>query len=91
MTSHYEALRSQALGDPAANGMGRGLALFLRRGLTAWLALCQELLTRADDEQRRQRQPAWPATQTALPPGAGAELVRALASMALAATREEEA
>ena len=86
LAHRYEELRAQALGEPAIVGTGRGLALFLRRGLVAWLTLCQELLARSDDEPRRRS--AWSADATVLPSATQRDVVRALASMALAATQK---
>jgi hypothetical protein len=86
LARRYEELRAQALGEPATLGTGRGLTLFLRRGLVAWLALCQELLARNEDEPKRRS--AWSASPTALPSATQSEVVRALASMALAAAQK---
>jgi len=33
----YEQLRRDAIGRPTYSGEGLGLALFLRRGMTAWM------------------------------------------------------
>lgn len=86
LVRRYEELRAQALGEPATLGTGRGLALFLRQGLVAWLALCQELLAHSEDEPRLRS--AWSASRPALPSATQSDVVRALASMALAAAQK---
>jgi len=42
MTNEYEAMRSQVTGCTACT-TPRGLALFMRRGLAAWLKMCSSL------------------------------------------------
>jgi len=37
LVAHYEQLRRDATGVSARGGGGSGLALFLRRGMTAWM------------------------------------------------------
>jgi hypothetical protein len=37
LTSRYEALRRQALGQPCAIPRGQGLALLMRSGMRAWM------------------------------------------------------
>jgi hypothetical protein len=43
MTHEYEAMRSQVTGGAAGTTTTLGLALFMRRGLTAWLKMCSSL------------------------------------------------
>ena len=42
LTAHYEQLRRDAMSQPAHGGGGLGLALFLRRGMTAWMQAWSE-------------------------------------------------
>jgi hypothetical protein len=37
LVAHYERLRRDALGSPCPGDGGFGLALFLRRGMAAWI------------------------------------------------------
>ena len=37
LTAHYEQLRRDAMSRSSRSGGGLGLALFLRRGMTAWM------------------------------------------------------
>ena len=43
MTQGYEALRCQATGDGVPSATPRGLALLLRSGVGAWMAVWQQL------------------------------------------------
>ena len=43
MTQGYEALRRQATGDGVPSATPRGLALLLRSGVGAWMAVWQQL------------------------------------------------
>jgi hypothetical protein len=77
----YEALRSAALGAaPTAGANARGLALFMRHGMAAWMRgwrnCAAPLCARVGDAQ---------GTRAAVHP----EMVAVLAQMALAAAREE--
>ena len=87
LTAHYEALRAQAVGEPCDMTSARGLAVFLRRGLAAWLALCGELLVRPVDVPARRTLFARPSGQTPGPVPTR-EAVQILARMALAAARK---
>jgi len=79
LAQRYEDLRSWALGVPVAMNPARGLALFLRRGLPAWM------------QTWVQHVPASPASPPAvlptsaeqLPHALGLELARVLANMVL--------
>jgi len=43
----YERLRDQALGKLFANGQGLGLALFMRKGMAAWIQVWTEYTSKA--------------------------------------------
>jgi hypothetical protein len=80
----YEALRREALASAFEGARGHGLALFLGRGMTAWLAALRCLVP--PSPPRRALGPAAPGS-CPLPP-ARAELTTLLAGMVLACTRE---
>jgi hypothetical protein len=74
----YEALRSTALGaatTPAANA--RGLALFMRHGMAAWMQAWRSCAAPARECDARRARPV-----------ARPEMVAVLAQMALAVARE---
>jgi len=83
----YEALRREALEVAPLGARGHGLALFLTRGLPAWLTALTALVpvrpAPALDEMPAERRPG-------LLPAARAELTTVLAGMVLACTRETE-
>jgi len=81
LTAQYEELRAQAVAGSAALATPLGLAVFLRRGLAAWLAVCIEILGQSAPPER----PVARSPRAVLPAGLHAEAVRVLASMALAA------
>jgi hypothetical protein len=82
----YEAMRREALGGDPFGCRGHGLALFLSRGMPAWLAALS-MLDRRQGEQHavedlhQRRAPE-------LPSEARSELTLVWASMVLACTRE---
>jgi hypothetical protein len=84
---HYEALRREALEVAPCAPRGHGLALFIARGLPAWLtaltALAPSSPRRAGDEGR-----AEPAAR--LLPAARVELTTVLAGMVLACAQPRE-
>jgi hypothetical protein len=82
LTAQYEELRAQAVSGSAALATPLGLAVFLRRGLAAWLAVCIEMLGRSAPPPDRPLAAGGP--RAVLPTGLHAEAVRVLASMALA-------
>jgi hypothetical protein len=83
----YEALRREALEVAPFAPRGHGLALFMARGLPAWLTAVATLApprpARAVDER-----PAAPASR--LLPAARVELTTVLASMVLRCTQPRE-
>jgi len=42
LVARYERLRRDAIGPPVCQGEGLGLALFLQRGMTAWMQAWSE-------------------------------------------------
>lgn len=78
----YEALRGDALGGHG--GASRlGLALFVRRGMAAWMRAWAEV-----KEVRGPRGREGPGREGTRPVAAGEELVLVLATMALSAREE---
>lgn len=70
----YEVLRTQAMACPAM-APRHGLAVLLRRGVSAWMDAWSELPTPAERQ--------YPQQSTPLPYNASTEVVRVLASMAM--------
>ena len=85
LIAQYEELRAQAVAGSAAVATPLGLAVFLRRGLAAWLAICTQLTPPAARTNRPVEASGPPAV---LPTGLQAQAVRVLASMALAACQK---
>jgi hypothetical protein len=86
VVGQYEALRREALEVAPFGPRGHGLALFLTRGMPAWLAALTALApTRpvpcGDDGPSQRRPPVLPASR--------AELTSLLAGMVLACAPEE--
>jgi hypothetical protein len=83
----YEAMRREALGCDAYGRRGHGLALFLSRGMPAWMAALSAF------EGPQCRQPSaediqLPRHPMDLPAEARSELTLVWASMVLACTKE---
>jgi hypothetical protein len=85
LTAQYEQLRAQAVAGSAAVAAPLGLAVFLRRGLAAWLALGPAFIP----SPRTERPIAVADPSVALPIDLHAQAVRVLASMALAVSQKE--
>lgn len=82
----YEALRREALAVAPFGPRGQGLALFLTRGMPAWLTALTALTPprrRRDDAAGELRPPALPTSR--------ADLTTVLAGMVLACTQPREA
>ena len=56
----YEELRRAALGGAAGSGRGRGLALFLRSGMAAWMETCAALVPSREAPPRAADPPVVP-------------------------------
>jgi len=54
LAAHYEQLRRDAIGRPTYGGQGLGLALFLRRGMTAWMQAWSECAGNVEPGPRSQ-------------------------------------
>lgn len=85
--AQYEALRREALEVAPFGSRGHGLALFVTRGLPAWLMALRALVpprpARAVDERRAEPTPR-------LLPAARVELTTVLAGMVLACALPRE-
>jgi hypothetical protein len=79
LLSGYEELRDEALRRAGGPGRGSGLALFIRRGMAAWLAAYAPLARSIESHNRL------PVAQDRVPPNLRTEVTMVLAEMALAA------
>jgi hypothetical protein len=82
MTEGYEALRAQATGARTVLTTARGLALFLRSGLAAWMTAWRQLVGTSSSPP-----PGRPREQRATAFRLGPELAVALTEMALSQQR----
>ena len=80
----YEDLRQQALDVAASGRRGLGLALFLSRGMGAWLAALSALEPRAPQATSRDGE----RSGQLVPASHRAELVTVLAGMVMACNEE---
>ena len=78
----YEQLRQEALAGPSGTGRGHGLALFVMRGMSAWLRALSALVP------ARPTEPASLCSVPALSPTTRSELTNVLADMVLACSQE---
>ncbi len=76
--SGYEEIRSEALRRSGSCGRGGGLALFVRRGMAAWLAACAPALPAEGPRLK-------PIDVDHVPPDLRAEVAMILAEMAMTA------
>jgi len=85
LLSSYEEIRSEALRRAGSSSRGSGLALFVRRGMAAWLAACVPL-TRAPEASHRK-----PPAEDRVPLDLRTEVAMVLAEMALTAANAQGA
>lgn len=83
LVAHYERLRRDALGSPSLGGEGFGLALFLRRGMTAWTEAWSECTKRLEPNRCSQ-----PGVDETIPAGMRSEITSLLADMILSVQQE---
>lgn len=83
LQSSYEEIRSEALRH--AGGHGSGLALFVRRGMAAWLTACAPLVRPLEAPRRK------PLAENRVPTDVRTEVAMVLAEMALTATHAQGA
>ena len=79
LLSSYEELRSEALRRAGCSARGSGLALFIRRGMAAWLTACASLARPLEASRRK------PTEVDRVPPDLRTEVAMVLAEMALTA------
>ncbi len=82
LVAEYEQLRSAALGTTAAGLPGRGLAVFVRRGLAAWMHVAGAVRSSSGASSPP---PSSSCVVTAVPEVAAPEMVTILTRMVLAA------
>jgi hypothetical protein len=83
LVARYERLRRDALGAPSSGGEGFGLALFLRRGMTAWIEAWLECTCRTEPATRSE-----PGVDETIPTDTRAQLTALLAGMILCVQQE---
>lgn len=88
IVDQYEALRREAMEADSGRGVGHGLALFLYRGMSAWISALSVLVRRPmpgaspqDDRLRRFKVDLLPATRC--------DLTAVMADMVLACYTQE--
>ena len=83
LAAHYEQLRRDAMGRPAHDGEGLGLALFLRRGMTAWMRAWSECARTVEPVTRSQA-----GANEAIPVDMRSRITTLLASIILSLQQE---
>ena len=83
LVAHYEQLRREALGSPSPGGEGFGLALFLRRWMTAWMQAWAECASRVEPSTRSQ-----PRVDATIPADTRTQITALLAGMILCLQQE---
>lgn len=88
IVDQYETLRREAMEADSGRGIGHGLALFLYRGMSAWISALSVLVRRSmpgatpqDDRLRRFKADLLPATRC--------DLTAVMADMVLACYTQE--
>lgn len=83
LVAHYERLRRDVLGSPSPGGEGFGLALFLRRGMTAWIEAWSECASRIEPGTRSE-----PQVDETIPADMRTQITALLAGMILCLQEE---
>jgi hypothetical protein len=83
LLSGYEDLRSVALLRAGRSGRGSGLALFLQRGMAAWITACAPLTHPLEASHRK------PTEEDRVPADLRTEVAMVLAEMALTAAHAQ--
>ena len=84
LLSSYEQIRGEALRRAGGSSRGSGLALFVRRGMAAWLTACAPLVRPLEVPRRK-------PTEGRVPPDLRTEVAMILAEMALTAVHAQGA
>lgn len=85
LLSGYEEIRSEALRRAGCSGRGSGLAIFVRRGMAAWLTMCAPLARPLEAPHRK------PTEEDRVPSDLRSEVAMVLAEMALTAAHAQGA
>jgi hypothetical protein len=83
LVAHYERLRHDALGSRSPADEGFGMALFLRRGMTAWMEAWSECASRIEPGPRSE-----PWVDETIPADTRLQITVLLASMILCLQQE---
>jgi len=83
LAARYEQLRRDAIGRPTHSGAGLGLALFLRRGMTAWMLAWSECHGHVEQTACSQ-----PGADETIPAELRSQITTLLASMILSLQQE---
>jgi hypothetical protein len=83
LVARYEQLRRDAIGPRAHGGEGLGFALFLRRGMTAWMQAWPECAGNVDPGTRAQ-----PDVDETIPGDMRSQIATLLACMILGLQQE---
>jgi len=83
LAAHYEQLRRDAIGRPTGSGEGLGLALFLQRGMTAWMQAWSECAGHGEPATRSQS-----GAKETIPVDMRSQITTLLASMILSLQQE---
>ncbi len=87
LLNQYEALRHEALGTDSLGRRGHGWALFISRGMAAWI----DALSVLASQPRPVSETCQPSTanwMASLPPSLRSDLTTVLADMVLSCTQE---
>ena len=87
LLNQYEALRQEALGTDSLGRRGHGLALFISRGMAAWIDALS-VLARQPRLVSETRQPSTAHWMASLPSALRSDLTTVLADMVLTCTQE---
>jgi hypothetical protein len=83
LVAHYERLRRDALGSRSLGDEGFGMALFLRRGMAAWMEAWSECTSRIEPGPRSE-----PQVDETIPADTRTQITALLASMILGLQQE---
>jgi hypothetical protein len=83
LVAHYERLRREVLGSPFPDAAGFGRALFLRRGMTAWMQAWAECGRRIEPDP-----PSQPRVEATVTADLRAQITALLVGMILSRQQE---
>lgn len=89
LTARYEELRSDVLHDFRGHGQGLGIALFLHRGMLAWMRAWPRSLGCSPQQAYPEQRPLLPsASDSILPPDVRSQMTAVVAAMILGQQQE---